>query len=1030
MQRGVADRIHPGCAASLKAGVAAGVRVLVTTILLAAHTTWAVDSSVHITQYAHTAWRIQDGYFAGAPTAIAQTTDGYLWIGTASGLFRFDGVRFVSWTDLAHKKQLESAQVSTLLGARDGSLWIGAAVRFFRWKDNTLSEYSAGDEVVSSIVESSNGAIWLTREMQAPQVGTLCHVQDRGLHCYGPRDGIPDRYALSLAEDAAGTLWVGGVENLIRWKSDSSTVWTLKALRHFNGLEGFSAVAVDRDNSLWVGLKYPGAGLGLEQFRDGIWKTFVSSQLNGSRLSVSKLFVDRDGALWVGTEDHGIYRIIDGKVDHFDSADGLSGDTVTSLFQDHEGTIWVATSKGVDSFRDLPIVSISKREGLHSDAAQSILSAKDGTVWIGNVGALDFWRNGAVTSILPKDGLPGREVTSLLQDNAGKLWVGVDDGLFRLEGWKFVRVNVSGEPGPLTNLISGADGSAWALNATDDLVHIKNGQVIDRHALAAKVILTVALAPQGDLWLAGDTLGYLRHSAVTTISEFGPRYGYIRTIAFDSDGFVWFGATKGLVGLVDGKLQEMTTANGLPCGRINALIFDQHQSLWLYAQCGLVKIEHGELEKWRRHPDGQVKTAMFDVLDGFQGGPTPFRPAATQSSDGRLWFVNSRVVQTINPDHVSVNHLPPPVHIEQAIADAKSYSLDSVIHFPKLSRNIEIKYSALSFVVPQRVFFRYKLGGYDTDWQEAGTRRSAFYTNLRPGTYKFHVVACNNDGVWNESGAAVEFVIAPAFYQTIWFQVFLGLVGIGLICLLHLFRLREATARIQARLEDRLEERGRIARELHDTLIQSVDGLMLYLQAAMDEPDRERSHQMLEKALDRADDAMLEGRERVQTLRTEALGAKDLSQALTDYGEERAQDHAMQFSVTLVGSPRPLDPIVRDEAFRIGREALANAFQHSGASKIELELTYNRAEIRLRIRDDGSGIDPRIVETGKPGHWGLPGMRERANRVGADLNIWSRPNAGTEIDLTIPAQAAYQRRFRILQVFGNGSKASRERSQR
>jgi len=273
----------------------------------------------------------------------------------------------------------------------------------------------------------------------------------------------------------------------------------------------------------------------------------------------------------------------------------------------------------------------------------------------------------------------------------------------------------------------------------------------------------------------------------------------------------------------------------------------------------------------------------------------------------------------------------------------------------------------------------------------------------------------------------LNFVIAPAFYQTVWFQMLLGLIGVGLIGIVHNLRLRQATAQVQARVEERLEERGRIARELHDTLIQSVDGLMLYLQAAIDQPDRERSQQMLEKALDRADEALSEGRERVHTLRTEATSVQDLSQALTDYGEERAQDHAMEFSVTLVGNPRPLDPIVRDEAFRIGREALANAFQHSGAFRIEVELIYDRKGIRLRIRDDGRGIDPQIVSTGRPGHWGLSGMRERASEVG-ELNIRNRPNTGTEIDLTIPARVAYQRRFRIFPLSWIGSKANRRRS--
>ena len=1013
--------------------VAMGVRASVVAVLIAAHAAWAVDPAIHITQYAHTAWRTQDGFFPGAPTAIAQTTDGYLWIGTASGLFRFDGVRFIRWADLAQQKQLESGEVSALLGSKDGGLWIGAAYRLFRWKDNTLSSYSTRDEFVASIIEDRQGAIWLTRQRYTDHDGPLCQVQGPSLHCYGEGDGVAlPPYATPLVEDANENLWVGGGTKLLRWQLASSSVWSLKALRQSDGLEDLKALAIDRTNSLWVGIDYAGAGVGLKQFQNGVWTTFSSSQLNGSRLAVSRLFLDRDGALWVGTEDQGMYRIIKGKVDHFDSADGLSGNTIKDIFEDHEGTIWIATSKGIDSFRDLPVVTLSRREGLHLDSAQSVLSAADGTIWIGNQGALDVWRNGNITSILPKDGLPGQAVTSLLEDHTGILWVGVDNSLFRFARGKFVPIIKSaGGPHLLFGMTNGADGSVWALvgtATTGTLYQIHNGHVFERQNLPPEESgVALAANARGAIWIAGDKLHYLDGSGEKTVSELGPRYGYIRNIAVNHDDFVWFGASKSLLAFRDGRLQAMTTANGLPCERINTLIVDKQRSLWLYAQCGLIKIERNELEKWWRHPDAQVKSTMLDALDGFQGGPSSFRPAATESADGRLWFVNGSLVQTINPDRLYVNRLAPPVHIEQVTADAKNYAPGNIIQLPKLSRNIEIKYTALSFVVPQRVRFRYKLDGYETTWQEAGTRRSAFYSNLRPGAYKFLVTACNNDGVWNQAGAALNFVIAPAFYQTVWFQMLLGLIGVGLIGIVHNLRLRQATAQVQARVEERLEERGRIARELHDTLIQSVDGLMLYLQAAIDQPDRERSQQMLEKALDRADEALSEGRERVHTLRTEATSVQDLSQALTDYGEERAQDHAMEFSVTLVGNPRPLDPIVRDEAFRIGREALANAFQHSGAFRIEVELIYDRKGIRLRIRDDGRGIDPQIVSTGRPGHWGLSGMRERASEVG-ELNIRNRPNTGTEIDLTIPARVAYQRRFRIFPLSWIGSKANRRRS--
>ena len=342
------------------------------------------------------------------------------------------------------------------------------------------------------------------------------------------------------------------------------------------------------------------------------------------------------------------------------------------------------------------------------------------------------------------------------------------------------------------------------------------------------------------------------------------------------------------------------------------------------------------------------------------------------------------------------NPQPQPPSVQSIVADGQSYVRRTDMKLPPGTKNLQINYTAADLASPWLVRFSYKLDGVDTQWQDAGPRRTAYYTNLGPGKYLFHLMANNSGLGWNSSTATIDFTIPPFWFQTAWFRTLCGAVLLILLWILYQLRLRSMKHQFSLALEARVDERTRIARELHDTLIQSVDGLMIYLQAAMDEPDPERSHEMLRRALDRADVAISEGRERVHTLRTETMTTNDLSQALTCYGKERAQDHAIEFSVTLVGNLRPLDPIVRDEAFRIGREALANAFQHSGASKIEVELTYDRNEIRLRIRDDGSGIDSHIVETGKPGHWGLSGMRERAHQVGAEINIWSGPNAGTE----------------------------------
>jgi signal transduction histidine kinase/ligand-binding sensor domain-containing protein len=964
-----------------------------------------------LSQYAHSAWRIQDGFFGAEPVTISQTVDGYIWVGTRSGLLRFDGVRFMPWVPPSGKS-LPSSEITALLGGSDGSLWIGTKSGIVRWKNEVITNYPGTEGYIDTILEDPQNRIWMVRTRPKQATGPLCQITDTKSRCYGKSDGIPSPYGGTLTRDAHGNLWIGNSSSLQRWQPGSTDIYIPPALNS-EGLSGVTALAPTTDGGLWVGIGSPGPGLGLQRLYNGVWKPFVTAGFDGSAIEVYALLSTRSGALIVGTDKQGIYGIHDGKVDHFTASDGLTGNSVNTAYEDREGNLWIATTKGIDCFSDRTITSFSTQQGLTADLVDSVFASSDGTIWIGNRHGLDFLRRGKVYSIREKDGLPGSQVTAIFEERPGSLWVGVDSGLWIYENGKFSPVKTADgrTTGAVIRIAPDADGSIWATSVGPPrkLIHIRNRIVVEEIVVTGHTdVLTQS--PHGGVWIGqNDSLGLLRNGKIEVILS-GPvsdlKLG--TGMSIDSHGWPLVTTAAGLVGWRDGRPQTLTERNGLPCRVMYDLIRDLNDSLWVSAQCGLIQISASDLKKWWERPDASIQVRLFDALDGAQMSDPPFKPAVSRSPDGRLWFANQSLLQVVDPANLSQNPLLPPVHVEEVIADRKSYPPSSGLRLPALTRDLEIDYTALSFVAPKKVRFRYKLEGHDTNWQEPGLRRQAFYTDLPPGNYRFRVIACNNDGLWNEIGDALNFSIAPVFYQTTWFRLVLFVLAAGVLWLFYSFRLKRATEQIQQRLSGRLEERERIARELHDTLLQGFQGLMLRLQAVMKTlPAEEPTHQMIESVLDRADQVLLEGRQSVRDLREEGASGNELSGALARCGEELAENKASLFSLSVVGAPRALGPIVFDEAYRIGREALINAFQHSQAEKIELELTYANVRFSLRIRDDGAGIDPDILGAGRPGHWGLSGMRERAQKIGAQLNIWSRPGAGTEVELTIPAKVAY-----------------------
>jgi ligand-binding sensor domain-containing protein len=972
-----------------------------------------LDPTKAISQYAHNIWRMQDGLFLGVPVAIAQTADGYLWIGTPNGLMRFDGARFVPWNP-PDGQPLPRTDILSLLSSRDGSLWIGTGRGLARWKAGVLTSYADSGDHVFAILESKNGTIWIARSQIPDRKGPLCRVSGDHVECLGDAAGIPLSSATRLAEDTQGNIWVGGFAGLCRWKTGSSNTYFKKEFDKSKGLIGVEALATDHDGSLWAGIERSGTRRELQRFADGAWKGYVLPGISGTNSDISTLFIDRDNTLWIGTGDRGIFRVRNGNVEHFGSADGLSSDAVATFYQDREGTMWIGTSKGVDSFRDFRVVSFSIREGLTADSVSTVLAGHDDTVWIGNSGAVNFLRAGKLSAIRERHGLPGRNVTTMFEDHSGRLWIGVDSALSIYEQGSFrpVRKPDGSSLGVVFSITEDSEHNIWAL-AGRKLLRIQDLNV--KEDIASPQISTafvVVSDPKGGIWLGltnGDLIHY-KHSQTQTFSpDRSVTSAQIRAIAVNSDGSIWGATLKGLVRWKGGIRKLLTTKNGLPCNDIFTLINDGKGSLWLYTRCGLVEIANSQLRKWWEQPDAVVALRTFDVFDGVQAGSTPLQPQAARSADGRLWFANDLILQMIDPQNLQKNLLPPPVYIESVVADRTNYVPEGDLRLPRLTRDLEIDYTALSFVVPQKVRYRYMLEGHDRGWQEPENRRQAFYNGLAPGQYRFRVVACNNDGVWNESGAALNFEIPPMFYQTNWFLALCGMSAATILWLLYLFRMRQMADRIKGRLEERLGERERIARELHDTLLQSIQGLILRFHVVAEKiPSSDPARAMMEKTLERADEVLVEGRDRVRNLRVSGGVDRELPQAFVIAGEDLAQESAAEFKIVVEGAVREVHPVVRDEIYWIGHEALVNSFQHACASRIEIELTYERKELRLRFRDDGRGISSEILQAGgRKGHWGMPGMRERARKIGARLVTWSRPGAGTEVEIKIPGSLAY-----------------------
>ncbi len=724
------------------------------------------------------------------------------------------------------------------------------------------------------------------------QDAPLCNASDNGVKCIGKNDGLPLREINAVLPDGSGGLWLGGSTALVHWNRGGVTeTYPVKA--------SITSLARTPDGTLWVGLFEQGPGLGLQELRDGVLKTFVTPHFDGSTVSVTSLMVDRDGNLWAGTDAAGVVRIQGDAVERYRQTDGLSGDSVWALFEDREGIVWAGTTSGIDSFRDPRVVTFSAVQGLGKDLAAGLLAGRDGTTWVANNGSLDRIRNGTVTSIRRSDGLPGTQVAAMLEDRAGNMWVGVDDGLYLFKDGRFRRLP---EPdhqalGMVLGLTEDVDGNIWAACAgrPRKLVRIRDFQVRDVFP-ASQVPLGSNLSPdpQGGIWIAtsaGDVV-LLRKGKVETTVSLEPRSSPLnRHVVAGADGSVLVSSENGLLGWRAGTVQRMTTKNGLPCDFVITFVQDTAKHWWLYTRCGIVGFSDAELEKWWANPDAIIQNRVYDAFDGAQPNIGSFKAAAS-TSDGRVWFSSGVVVQMLDPSRIPQPARPAAASVESVIVDRKEFAAIDNLEVGPHVRDLQIDYTSPTFSIPQKVKFRYRLDGYDHDWHEAGTRRQAFYTDLPPGKYSFRVIAANSDGVWNERAARLDFSVAPAYYQTNWFRALCAMLLLLLAWAGYRLRIRRLHRQFEMTLDARVAERTRIARDLHDTLLQSFHGLLLRFQTAFNLlPDRPaESKQVLASAIDQAAEAITEGRDAVQGLRTSATEVNDLAESIRALGDELANE--------------------------------------------------------------------------------------------------------------------------------------------
>jgi signal transduction histidine kinase/ligand-binding sensor domain-containing protein len=969
----------------------------------------AQDPVQTLSQLYHTAWTTRDG----APAdifALAQTADGFLWLGSSTGLFRFDGVRFEPFeppTDQA----LPSANVAALLALRDGGLWVG-----YRFGGASLIQrgairnYGEGDGLpggtVWTLAEDSDGTIWVGT------TGGLARLDHGRWHRVGPDEGFAGLNVNSLLVDRTRRLWVASSDGVFA--------------------RGHGAARFDRVETSGVRSREPMPSrsfVSLQEAPDGaIWASSYDRGLralapsaegrpagaSSPRLSRTEaILIDRGGALWV-SRDRGIQRFWPhpprgasmGAEQRLTQPQGLSSDIVNVWLQDREGNVWAGTSGGLDRFRRAKLARI---ELPSSTEAFAIAPADSGAIWVGSFGR-NLVRVGDGIKEFPA--VPA-EIEAAYRDRDNVIWMGGPRGLWRSVGGEFKRVGLPEvKILGLQAITQDGSGHLWISIPRLGVYRMTDGRWVpfgDQPGLPREPAIVLTTDETGRTWFGytANRVALLEGDTVRLYTEKnGLNIGNVLSI-YVRGPHVWMGGELGLALLEGGSIRSVTGKNGLRFRGTSGIVETSDGEVWLHGAIGITRIRPIEVRRVVEDSTYQVQNERLDSRDGLDGAAAQIRPLPTMiaATDGRLWFATSINVAWLDPRAVPRNLLPPPVVIRQLTTSDKSYAITSNLVLPVHTTALRIDYTALSLSIPERVRFRYRLTGIDEDWQEVGGRREATYTNLRPGSYRFRVIAANEDGVWNEVGASFDFKIPPSFTQAPWFlAVWAAALG-ALVWLAYLARMRQVAGGLRVRYQAALAERTRIAHELHDTLLQGFTGITLQLRAIQrrftERP--QEGAEALKTVLESADTALRDARRMIWDMQAVELEGQDFAAALEVAARSATADTSAALGFTVRGDRRRLPVDVETTAFRIGREAVLNAVKHAAPRTVEVDLNYGPRALTLRVVDDGTGIPPGAMEAAARGeHFGIVGMRDRVRRAGGTLEISSELGRGTTVSVSLP----------------------------